>query len=89
MIVLNSILTFFEKKKVGLVKIFCCNILTFGIDIIQSNIFVISNLVFPFITYLFICKDLLRNENNFFLGFFFSMIFKKNFYKNIKNLNFQ
>jgi hypothetical protein len=47
------------------------NILTIWFDIIQSYICVISNLVFLFITYFFILKDHLRNENNSFLRIFF------------------
>jgi hypothetical protein len=63
------------KKKVGLVKIVCYNILTIGINIIQSYICIISNLVFPFITYLFLLKDFLRNENNFLLRFYFILFY--------------
>jgi hypothetical protein len=43
-----------------------------GFEIIQPCICVISTLVIPFITYLFVLKDLLKNENTFFLRFFFS-----------------
>jgi hypothetical protein len=54
-----------------MVYIFCCNILTIVIDIIQSCICVISNLIFSFNIYIFLPKDLLRNENNPFLMTFF------------------
>jgi hypothetical protein len=41
-------------------------------EITQSYISIISDLVFRLITYLFLLKTLLRNENNTFLNFIFS-----------------
>jgi hypothetical protein len=76
MLVFEVNLDIIPKKKLMWLRFVCYNILTIGIDIIQSYICVISNLVFPFITYLFLLKALLRNENDSFLRFFFFMDFQ-------------
>jgi hypothetical protein len=61
-------------------------VLSIGIDIIQLNICVISNLDFSCITYL-------KNENNYFLRFlfffFFQWIFNSFYCNNIKNLHIE
>jgi hypothetical protein len=62
-----------------MIQIVCYNILTIGIANIQSHVCVFSNLVFPFTTYLFLLKDFLKNENNYFIRFFFNVDPQLNF----------
>jgi hypothetical protein len=56
---------FQKEKELAWFRLFATTFSPLGLKLFNL-IFVISNLVFPFITYLFLLKDLSRNENNSF-----------------------
>jgi hypothetical protein len=67
---LNSFLKKFKNWKLAWFKLFATTFSPLGLTLFNL-IFVISNVLFPFITFLFILEDLLRNENNSFLRDFY------------------
>jgi len=58
-----------KKSNIDIVLITCYNIITIEIDILQFHIFIINDLVFPFIMYLFSPNNLKKYENKPFMNF--------------------
>jgi hypothetical protein len=74
---LKSILTFFKKKKLMWFRWFATTFYHWNWH--YSILYLRYYLVFPFITYLFLLKDHLRNENNTLLRFYFFHGFSTHF----------
>jgi hypothetical protein len=61
----------FQKKKVDIVKIAYYNNVTIEMDNFKIYVSIICNLVFLFITSIFLNNDYLKNENKVFFEFLF------------------
>ena len=61
-VILNSILTIFNKEKMEKFYVDCNDILTIGIDIIRFDINIIRELIFTIILYLFLLHIHLEGE---------------------------